>query len=542
MTERKCPQTIYSKLRSLDLPSEAETAQIKNVVDDIKGDLARCEAEILSLTSVLAELNERKAHLQDIRNNYRALLAPVRRLPVETLLKIFTFACVKSPSLSIASVDCEDTLSMPTLHIARTCSQWRKITLSNPSLWSNITVDLAQRSWDVRGLVELYLQRSLPSLLTLTIKAVRLEYNTTDFSAYHLQELASESWDLFGLLLKETPRWSRVSFDLAMNICEHVDLWVYEINEEDVPLQYSLQNLRHLELTWNRWRDDEDDTPDFFSKFLSAPSLCELRMPVPDHLIPLNQLVKAVLEYPTLLQLYTFLRQCPRLKALSIFVPFQEPEVHNLPTRGIESDTLESISFTNLGEHSIILSLFALPRLKSLSVDFGKEMTGQDMLTEHLKMMLAKSPSLLKLAVHGHLGSGKSVIDILSSIPHLQNLEFFVTYNYYQTIKTDLFRAFTMTDSPFTPRLMPDLAHLGIHLVKECNCHWQEAEADSATVSSMLESRRTTLRHFEMRLESCTPSASQWFDSFSSAVSRRYRIAGLGADGLKLTLSSTKGD
>ncbi|KAK7469050.1 hypothetical protein VKT23_003543 [Stygiomarasmius scandens] len=249
----------------MHLPSETEAAQINQIVLDIDGDLERCEAEISSLNRVLADLGKRKKHLQSIRDNYRALLAPVRKLPVEILLEIFSYACVQNPSLSITSANYEDKLSMPTFHIARTCSQWRKIALSNPGLWSNITVDLAQRSWNVRDLVKLYLHRSGSTLLTLSIKAFRLHRDTPDSSAYHLQELGRESWELLGLLLKETSRWSRVSFDLAMNIYEDVNYVVHNEGVDTMPSLYSLPKLTHLEFEWDDWSGDDDNIPASFS-------------------------------------------------------------------------------------------------------------------------------------------------------------------------------------------------------------------------------------------------------------------------------------
>ncbi|KAF9060845.1 hypothetical protein BDP27DRAFT_1191325, partial [Rhodocollybia butyracea] len=79
-----------------------------------------------------------------------SLLSPMRKLPNETLLRIFQYVCEQNsvqyyyPCLLRRVSHTEMTPSiitdLPTMAISSVCYRWRALALSSPSLWANLSV------------------------------------------------------------------------------------------------------------------------------------------------------------------------------------------------------------------------------------------------------------------------------------------------------------------------------------------------------------------------------------------------------------------
>ncbi|KAK0207509.1 hypothetical protein IW262DRAFT_535094 [Armillaria fumosa] len=95
----------------------------------IANDISRLEHELQHIEPLFLKIRDRRDRiLQDIAC-YNALLAPIRRLPRETLLQIFGH-------LSSQSSDIRDGPWV----LGHVCSTWRKISRSCPSLWTKILI------------------------------------------------------------------------------------------------------------------------------------------------------------------------------------------------------------------------------------------------------------------------------------------------------------------------------------------------------------------------------------------------------------------
>ncbi|KAK0470177.1 uncharacterized protein EV420DRAFT_94784 [Desarmillaria tabescens] len=122
---------IYTYLRSNYIPADDEGVR---VLDDI----AFLERE---LAHINCQDREKKKNALDIR---RSLIAPIRRLPIELLLKIFSFLPPERPpsdrdlSYSLPSRP-SGTQEMPWV-LSHVSSFWRATSLASPSLWTHIYV------------------------------------------------------------------------------------------------------------------------------------------------------------------------------------------------------------------------------------------------------------------------------------------------------------------------------------------------------------------------------------------------------------------
>ncbi|KAK0434293.1 hypothetical protein EV421DRAFT_1840491 [Armillaria borealis] len=122
---------IYTYLRSNYIPTDEEGAQVLSDVAFLTRELA--------LTNCLDREKKKKA--LDIR---QSLVAPIRRLPVEILLEIFSLLSPERPpsdresSYTLPSRP-SNTLEMPWV-LSHVSGFWRASSLASPSLWTHIYI------------------------------------------------------------------------------------------------------------------------------------------------------------------------------------------------------------------------------------------------------------------------------------------------------------------------------------------------------------------------------------------------------------------
>ncbi|PBK61401.1 hypothetical protein ARMSODRAFT_1025720 [Armillaria solidipes] len=94
--------------------------------------------EIAKIQSVLQRLQQEYENtVADLRRK-QSLLSPIRRLPSDMLLHIF----------SLAADDIELCLSSPPFIFRSVCYTWRVLVLSSPTLWSKVNITMPKLSWD----------------------------------------------------------------------------------------------------------------------------------------------------------------------------------------------------------------------------------------------------------------------------------------------------------------------------------------------------------------------------------------------------------
>ncbi|KAJ7601850.1 hypothetical protein DFH06DRAFT_378422 [Mycena polygramma] len=133
-------------LRSNTVPPEV--ASFQATISAAPDELARHDAEIEWLRSVLGKLISDRDELAQYADRCRTVLSPIRRVPTELWATIFDMCSPCAP-------DGEDNLSDTTtpeeevnrlsqwhlLQLSQVSSLWHKIAMGTPKLWSKIVVD-----------------------------------------------------------------------------------------------------------------------------------------------------------------------------------------------------------------------------------------------------------------------------------------------------------------------------------------------------------------------------------------------------------------
>ncbi|KAF7358751.1 F-box domain-containing protein [Mycena sanguinolenta] len=98
--------------------------------------------KIAELEAELSRLKSHRSALEVYRRDCRSLLAPIRRLPSETLVDIFQLCRPSEVEFSRSSNGIDTAMAYlaqeSMLWIAQVCVLWHSIVLDTPSLWNNI--------------------------------------------------------------------------------------------------------------------------------------------------------------------------------------------------------------------------------------------------------------------------------------------------------------------------------------------------------------------------------------------------------------------
>ncbi|KAF8161749.1 hypothetical protein K438DRAFT_1859376 [Mycena galopus ATCC 62051] len=114
-------------------PRDEELVQIKSLLIEPCLRLKHLDDEIEVLKKALDKLTEERDTLRGYVDAHRALMSPIRRLPLDTIEDIF-MACLPAHRNCVMSAQ-----EAPVL-LGRICSSWRAISLSQPQLWSRLHI------------------------------------------------------------------------------------------------------------------------------------------------------------------------------------------------------------------------------------------------------------------------------------------------------------------------------------------------------------------------------------------------------------------
>jgi len=233
------------------------------------------EVEMLRLNDEMYRLHDRLArerqNLAKSLDEWRSLVAPIRRIPQEILSEIF-YHCVMDHSSCIES-DVEPLL------LTFVCRRWRRLAIFSPRLWSAIYLPYDRPSVKM---LEIWLSRSGLSPLTLDV------------------ESENENNNVIHTLVPYSRRWHDVSLSL--------DPAQYKVL---AAVAGNLPMLERLNL------DASDDFHEPLAIFETAPRLRSvgfLRFIKPSGCqLPWLQLRNCQVFYSPRTEWYHLLRQCPYL-------------------------------------------------------------------------------------------------------------------------------------------------------------------------------------------------------------------------------------
>ncbi|KAF5341529.1 hypothetical protein D9758_012569 [Tetrapyrgos nigripes] len=209
-------------------PLDTVVSKVRRQLKETENLLCEWDAEIHRLHTLAAQLEGRRTHLRRRMGEYRALISPIRRVPVEIWAAIFVLSLSDSYGLCVTN----DEISTPTLDLSHVCSFWRAVVMSTPALWANLDLFAgkgesspdpwysdpfsAEGRWSkcrIEEVVDLYLLRSETSPLSFNLRS--------NLDKYTYEDLHPAAWNILTSLLKDSNRWSNVKIELPWAIFVH---------------------------------------------------------------------------------------------------------------------------------------------------------------------------------------------------------------------------------------------------------------------------------------------------------------------------------
>ncbi|KAJ7580136.1 hypothetical protein C8J56DRAFT_832536 [Mycena floridula] len=290
-----------------DPPSTAEASRIQAELPLLQNEIQILHTRIDQLKAALNLLESRKFAATKALEEQRAILHPIRRLPLELLQEIFELYTDHDPwvarDLSLVS------------------KRWREVSISFPGIWSSI--DMHGRKLNRKAL-QLILQRSASALLDITL-----------FSS---EEFIHPSHPVIDILFPSSPRWRSLHLDLL-----HI--------EAVMPLRGRFDSLEKLVVCFSEPR--EYDSP--LTMFEIAPALRAVS--VFHQELPYERILTSPhlqLPWPTINEYYK-----------SSIVPWVASQLDFLPL--CQNLTVVRLEITLPATEQIITS-FTLPKLRKLHI------------------------------------------------------------------------------------------------------------------------------------------------------------------------------
>ncbi|KAJ7689550.1 hypothetical protein B0H17DRAFT_1011967 [Mycena rosella] len=124
---------FMSRLGTNYCPEDEEIAEIQTLLAEPLLQLSHLDDEIAKLQAALGDLTQERARLRAYVDAHRALISPVRRLPLDIIQEIFVACIPTHRNCAMSAMDA------PVI-LGRICSSWRAISLSTPRLWSRLHI------------------------------------------------------------------------------------------------------------------------------------------------------------------------------------------------------------------------------------------------------------------------------------------------------------------------------------------------------------------------------------------------------------------
>ncbi|KAK0475149.1 hypothetical protein IW261DRAFT_1568067 [Armillaria novae-zelandiae] len=378
----------------------------------IQQDITIFERDILLINDKIASLISQRDILRRRLARYKSVLSPIRCLPRDILIEIFS----RTIHPSTCSLDVSQGL-WPLCHVS---ASWRKILLSTPSLWSTIILVPPYTFRHSKGILAEHLLRSQSHPLRVTITQERtVTIMVSQVCDMVLQ--ASDRWLSANLNLDPFYASRRLnSMYACLPLLEDVHLTVLFVDEGTI----------------SAGRD----------VFSITPSLRRADLPFAIHLTPRNgdrlthlcctigglEDIQYIFQAPSLLECKLILRKADKV--------YDGPLICN--------DTIQALWVNDMD----IVDILTLRALKKIIIRY---VGGDDAVRTLVDFLSRSSCSLLELGVEPKLGK---YLTRLSA--HIQSIHRYTLYLYDDFISTDTVVALGQLEHA---DLMPSLDQLDIH-------------------------------------------------------------------------------
>ncbi|KAJ7177212.1 hypothetical protein C8R43DRAFT_506415 [Mycena crocata] len=494
----------------LEMPTAAATAHVRDIlrshseppshimsmISTLSDRLTRIDAEIgktpADSAAAVNRLNSHRSALQAYYDDCRGLLAPIRQLPGEILVEVFT---LNLNSWTVDQSDEEESVqnemallaNKPILTVAQVCLRWRSIAMNTPALWTRL--DLGSILWStptainkVMELLRTALERSNNSPLSLLI------WDQIHQAALELLVVHSERWQevTFFLPSSELHRLSGVRGRLPM-------LEFLEVGTDDEECPVSL--------------DIFDDAPKLTSFSVDGPLLGKITTPPPSQLRTFACLADRWSQVAVSMSSMSALPQGATYSLQLDISAWHDAPNHilalNIPQTMSDISTFSLELYYNSSSPTMaqasaqIFASLTLPHLRDLGFKDCRE-DRLSIIADRLPWPHAEFLSLsIRSSFHTHLETLRllcviiteaELVECLGALPYLRRLEIadHEPGNGRLLLTDNLFRQLTKT--PESPGLVPQLRSL--------NCVSALRFSDSVylafLVSRMEEERRFT--------------------------------------------------
>lgn len=215
---------FLDRLNTNYVPSDSEMLEIRLLLMDPVEELARLDAQVGEMEITLSLLKEKRASLKVPIDAHRALISPMRHVPLDVLQEVF-LSCLPSEHNALI-----DPTEAPLL-LGRICRHWRRVAYSTPMLWSSIYIPLFNYEYTspslskLERLIEAWLERSATCPLSVSLCDITGRF---------------ESNKDHPLILQLLPISRRIC-DLALSGNAQFFLPLLQLGSEDLPLLKRIQ-------------------------------------------------------------------------------------------------------------------------------------------------------------------------------------------------------------------------------------------------------------------------------------------------------------
>ena len=180
---------------------KSEAEQLSQLMKDAEKDIRGYNTRISWLRQRAAALELERKAFQERLDTVKSLLSPIRRLPLELLVEIFSHCCANTAIRCDLAVDMAE-IEVPAIVLGQVCRAWHKITASHASLWATLELNVGAEA-------------DIPSSNKLRTATERL-LKASGNHPLDVKIIVEDSLHASVLLvLAECRRWIRVSFSFG---------------------------------------------------------------------------------------------------------------------------------------------------------------------------------------------------------------------------------------------------------------------------------------------------------------------------------------
>ncbi|KAL0566741.1 hypothetical protein V5O48_015259 [Marasmius crinis-equi] len=439
------PNLLTAILRSLHIPSEAESIHLRALISHEEGVLQVIERKVLSLRAELEDkrdwkldsernlsickalsvLDAQRLLLDQRVKQLRQLNSALRRMPIELWERIISFNCqcdispryslvVRNPAQSV----CPYHGRLPLYPLCHASHLWRTLSVQVPIFWSHYNIDLDHFPSNMLSLLDIHIQNSQGTPLDVQLSRTRSNSDPAPISGV----------SAFKHLLPHLSRYRRLALDSKC---------LKSVLDATEGGRWSFENLTAVSLELEAGTYGLGAyTSSFWEAIAAAPNLTSVTANVllPRQYISYPGLTTLTLlrklsdsESRTLLQILPF---CTSLTSLTfgISAPLQPVEGTKPVTKLHSLDQL-SISLTRFpSDVASLFTAFWFPSLRSLVLTLGPDnrvasssTSDTAAINAQLSLFKKSSPSITHLTVRFQ-NSGYCTDRVLSILPLLQAL------------------------------------------------------------------------------------------------------------------------